>query len=71
MTVFYWVMAVLILGTLAPSVMFLLLFAATGEDAHGRRARTLWNYSRLFTLLGLNILIWGHVLVALWQIWFR
>jgi hypothetical protein len=35
-----------------------------------RRARGLWNYTRLFSLLGGNILIWGHVLVGLWGIWF-
>lgn len=71
MTVFYWVMAVLIVGTLVPSVLFLLLYALTGDDAHGRRASGFWTYSRLFTLFGLNILIWGHVVVALWQVWFR
>ena len=71
MTVFYWVMGVLIVGTLVPSVLFLLLYGITGEDAHGRRARGFWNYSRVFSLVGLNILIWGHVAVALWQIWFR
>ena len=71
MTVFYWVMGVLIVGTFIPSVLFLLLYGITGEDAHGRRARGFWNYSRVFSLVGLNILIWGHVAVALWQIWFR
>lgn len=71
MTIFYWVMAVLIAGTFVPSVVFLLLYAVTGIDAHGRRASGFWRYSRLFTLLGLNILIWGHVVVVLWQIWFR
>ncbi|MBL8363278.1 MAG: hypothetical protein JNN18_22520 [Rubrivivax sp.] len=71
MTIFYWVMAVLIVGTFVPSVLFLVLFAATGEDSHARRAKGLWNYSRIFTMLGINILIWGHVFVALWQIWFK
>lgn len=71
MKVFYWLMAVLIVGTLAPSVMYLLLYAVTGEDACARRARVLWNVSRVFAMLGFNILIWGHVAVGLWQIWFR
>ncbi len=71
MTIFYWVMSVLIVGTFVPSVLFLVLYAVTGEDSHGRRARSFWNYSRVFTLFGLNILIWGHVLVAIWQIWFK
>ncbi len=70
MTIFYWVMAVLIVGTLVPSVLYLILYAVTGEDACMRRARTLWNFTRVFTLLGFNLLIWGHVIVGLWQIWF-
>ena len=44
---------------------------ATGEPACEQRARTLWNVSRVTVLLGINILIWGHVIVGLWQIWFR
>ncbi len=70
MTAFYWVMGVLTVGTLLPSVFYFLLFAATGEPACERRARTLWNVSRVFALASFNLLIWGHVLVALWQIWF-
>jgi hypothetical protein len=71
MTVFYWVMGVLIVGTFVPSVLYLLLFFATGEHECSRRARVLWNVSRVFTLFGFNILIWGHVAVGLWHIWFR
>ena len=70
MKVFYWVMGVLIVGTFVPSVLYLILWAVTGEDTCLRRARTLWNVSRVFTLFGINLLIWGHVIVALWQIWF-
>lgn len=70
MTVFYGVMAVLILGTLAPSALYMVLYAATGEPACLSRARVLWNLSRVFTLLGVNLLIWGHVAVGLWRIWF-
>ena len=62
MTIFYWVMGVLIVATLVPSVLYLLLFAVTGEDACLRRARGLWNFTRVLTLLGGNMLIWGHVL---------
>ena len=71
MTIFYWVMGVLIAGTFVPSVVYLLLYALTGEDACSRRARALWDYSKLLFGLGLNILIWGHVFVGLWQIWFH
>jgi hypothetical protein len=71
MTVFYWVMGVLIVGTFVPSLLYLLLYAVTGEDGCMRRAGMLWNYTRVFTLLGTNLLIWGHVVVGLWRIWFH
>jgi hypothetical protein len=69
MKVFYWVMGVLIVGTLVPSVLDLGLYLVTGEDACARRARALWNVSRVFLLFGVNLLIWGHVVVGLWNIW--
>jgi hypothetical protein len=71
MTFFYWLMALLIVGTFLPSVFFLLLYAVTGEDTCMRRASALWNISRVFAAFGANILIWGHVVVGLWQIWFH
>jgi len=70
MKVFYWVMGVLIVGTLVPSVFYLLVYMFTGEHEASRRARALWNISRVLTLFGINLLIWGHVAVGLWQIWF-
>ncbi len=69
MTVFYWVMGVLVVGTLVPSAMYLVLYMATGEQACARRASMLWNVSRVFTLLAFNLLVWGHVVAGLWQIW--
>ena len=70
MTVFYWTMAVLIVGTFVPSAVYLLLFAMTGEQACIQRARMFWNVTRVISLLGVNLLIWGHVAVGLWRIWF-
>lgn len=70
MKVFYWVMGVLIVGTLVPSILFFVLHLATGSYDHGQRAKTLWNVSRVFALLAFNILIWGHVAVGLWQVGF-
>jgi hypothetical protein len=70
MNVFYGLMAVLIVGTFVPSVLFMLLYMFTGRHEALWRARALWNFSRVFTMLGINILIWGHVFVGLWHIWF-
>ena len=71
MKYFYWTMGVLIVGTLVPSVLFFVLHLATGSYDHGQRAKALWNFSRVLTMFSINILIWGHVIVGLWQIWFR
>jgi hypothetical protein len=71
MTIFYWVMGVLIVGTFVPSALYLLLFAATGAPEHMRRARALWSFTRVLTLFGINVVIWGNVMVGVWQLWFR
>jgi len=68
MKFFYWIMALLVGGTFVPSALYLVAFLATGEEVALDRARALWNYARVFTLLGVNILIWGHVLVAAWSL---
>ncbi len=70
MTVFYGVMSLLIAGTFVPSALYLVLYAATGEDSCLRRARKLFAFTRVFTMLGVNLLIWGHVAAGLWQVWF-
>lgn len=70
MNFFYGAMLVLIGGTLVPSVLYIVLYAATGEPACLSRARTLWALTRVFTMFGINLLIWGHVAVGLWRIWF-
>ena len=70
MTYFYWVMGVLIVGMLVPSALSMLLYALTGSDLHARRASKLWGYTRSLALFGFNVLVWGHVVVGLWRIWF-
>ena len=70
MTIFYWVMGVLIVGTLLPSMMFWVLYAVTGQAACQRRASALWSFSRVLALLGFNLMVWGHVIVGLWRLKF-
>ncbi len=70
MRIFYWVMGVVVVGTLVPSIFYWILYAATGERACAERAQVLWNVARVFSLFGFNILIWGHVVYGLWQIKF-
>jgi hypothetical protein len=70
MTLFYWVMGVMIVGTLAPAALYGVLYVVTDEPACARRARAFWAASRVFALLGFNILVWGHVLHGFWRIGF-
>ena len=67
MTIFYWTMAGLTAATMLPSLIYVLLYATTGEEACARRAKILFSAARLFALLGFNIGIWGHVAVAIFR----
>lgn len=68
MTFFYGLMAFVMAATLLPSVFYLGLFFATGEEEALRRAGKMWNFLRAFTLLSFNVMLWGHVIVAAWQL---
>jgi hypothetical protein len=70
LTVFYWVMAGLIVATFVPSALYMGLYAFTGEEGCLRRARILWNTSKVLALGAFNIGVWGHVAVGLWGIVF-
>lgn len=68
MTFFYWLMAVVMAATLVPSLLYLGIYLFTGADEALERAAKLWNFTRAFTLLGFNIMLWGHVVVGAWQL---
>jgi len=68
MNFFYGFMGFVMVATLLPSAFYLGVYVFTGEDAAMDRARKLWNFLRVFTLLGFNITLWGHVIVGAWQL---
>jgi len=68
MSFFYALMVFLMAATLLPSLLFLGVYFFTGEEVALQRAAKLWNYLRVFTLLGFNITVWGNVAVGLWQL---
>ena len=68
MTFFYWFMAAAMAATLIPSAFYFALYVFTGEDEALHRARKAWTFLRVFTLLGFNLMLWGHVIVGLWQL---
>ncbi|HET9977425.1 MAG TPA: hypothetical protein VFQ20_08325 [Burkholderiaceae bacterium] len=68
MTIFYGVMGSMIVLTLLPSLMFILLYACTGEEACARRARLLFDMGKVFALAAFNVGVWGNVAVAVWSL---
>ena len=68
MTFFYWFMALVMAATLFPSALYMGIYVFTGEDAALDRARKLWNFLRVFTLLCFNLTLWGHVIVGAWEL---
>lgn len=68
MTVFYGVMGALVVLTLAPSALYLLLYAFLGEEGCLARARTLFNLGKVFALLAFNLGVWGNVAMAIWDL---
>ena len=57
MTFFYWLMALVMLATLMPSALYMGIYVFTGADEALQR-----------TLAGFNVMLWGHVLVAVWSL---
>jgi len=68
MTFFYGLMGFAMAATLLPSVFYLVLYLVTGADEALARAGKLWNFLRVFTLAGFNVMLWGHVIVGVWQL---
>lgn len=68
MTFFYWFMAAVMAATLLPSALYMGVYVFTGEYEALQRARKFWTFLRVFTLLGFNLMLWGHVVVAAWQL---
>lgn len=68
MNFFYGFMALAMAATLIPSALYMGVYVFTGADEALQRARTLWNFLRVFTLLAFNVTVWGNVVVGLWQL---
>jgi len=68
MKFFYGFMLLVMAATLLPSALYMGIYVFTGADEALDRARKLWNFLRVFTLLGFNLMLWGHVVVAAWQL---
>ena len=55
---------------LATAVLLVEVMRASAEIGEAERSAVLAALD-VYKRQGVNILIWGHVIVGLWQIWFR
>jgi hypothetical protein len=70
MKIVFWVSAVLTVLTLAPSVLYWILFFSTGDAVARSRAVTFFRFTVVIVLGTFNIWIFARVGGALKDIWF-
>lgn len=70
MKVVYWISLVLLVLTLAPSILFWMLYMSTGEVTARTRAANMFHWCKVVVLGTFNIWIFGRVFDAIRDIWF-
>lgn len=70
MKIVYWVSLALAVLTLAPSILFWLLYMSTGEAVARSRATNMFHWFKVVVLGTFNIWIFGRVFDAIRDIWF-
>lgn len=69
MKYFLWTLGVLFAFAAVPATFYFVLYLLRGDDILRDRAQKFYVWAKLIGLLAFNIGIWGHVVVALLQIW--
>jgi hypothetical protein len=69
MKYFFWTLGVFFALAAIPAAFYFLLYLARGDDILRERAGKFGAWAKLIGLLTFNVGIWGHVVVALLQIW--
>jgi Mn2+/Fe2+ NRAMP family transporter len=70
MKVVYWISLVLVVLTLAPSLLYWMLYLSTGEAIARARATNMFRWCIVVVLATFNIWIFGRVFGAIRDIWF-
>ena len=70
MKIVYWISLVLVVLTLAPSILFWMLYLSTGEVTARSRAVNMFHWCKVVVLGTFNIWIFGRVFDAIRDIWF-
>lgn len=69
MRIFFWILGGLFALAALPAVFYFVLYLLRGDDILRERAHKFFAWAKLIFLLAFNLGIWGHVLVALLQVW--
>lgn len=69
MRIFFWILGVLFAIAAVPALFYFVLYLLRGDDILRVRARKFYVWAKVVFLIAFNVGIWGHVLVALLQIW--
>lgn len=69
MTVFAWIVGVLLVITAGTALVGFLLYITSGNDRFQTIAKTGWHWTLVFGLGSFNIFIFKHIIVTLWELW--
>lgn len=69
MTVFAWIVGVLVLITGGVALVGFALYVSSGNDRYQAIAKTGWHWTQVFGLGGFNIFIFKHIFATLWGLW--
>ncbi|KQW65635.1 MAG: hypothetical protein Q8L12_05995 [Methylibium sp.] len=69
MTVFWWIVGVLLLGTGGTAAVTFALYVSSGEDRYMDVARAAWRWTVVFALGAFNLTIFKHIVLTLISIW--
>ncbi|MBN9204377.1 hypothetical protein [Methylibium petroleiphilum] len=65
MTVFWWIVGVLLMGTGGTAAVTFALYVSSGEDRYMDVARAAWRWTIVFALGAFNITIFKHIVLTL------
>lgn len=69
MRIFFWILGIAFALVALPAAFYFLLYLLRGDDILRVRALRFYAWAKLVFLVAFNFGIWGHVIVALLQIW--
>lgn len=69
MTIFWWVVGILLLVTGGSASGAFMAYVATGDERYQQLARGAWRWTVVFALGGFNVTIFTHIIGTLMSMW--